>query len=64
MNHSDALKNNRILIVDDNPSIHEDIRKILGGQGERNEALGTSKALLFGDDSPQTDHTHFEIQTS
>jgi two-component system cell cycle sensor histidine kinase/response regulator CckA len=64
MNHSDTLNNNRILIVDDNPSIHEDIRKILGGQGERNEALGTSKALLFGDDSPQTDHTHFEIDSA
>ena len=33
MNPTDTLKNNRILIVDDNPSIHEDIRKILGGDG-------------------------------
>ena len=30
MNHLDTVPNNRILIIDDNPSIHEDIRKILG----------------------------------
>ena len=47
MNHSDTLKNNRILIVDDNPSIHEDIRKILGGGGERNEALRQQQSLAL-----------------
>jgi two-component system, cell cycle sensor histidine kinase and response regulator CckA len=64
MNQSDTLNNNRILIVDDNPSIHEDIRKILGGNGERNEALSSSKALLFGDDLPQSDQAHFEIDSA
>ena len=64
MNHSDTLKNNRILIVDDNPSIHDDIRKILCGHGERNEALGSTKALLFGDDLPQANHTRFEIDSA
>ncbi len=64
MSHSDTLKNNRILIIDDNPSIHEDIRKILGGQGERNEALGSTKALLFGDAPTQSEHTRFEIDSA
>ena len=30
---ADPLKNDRILVIDDNPSIHEDIRKILGPCG-------------------------------
>jgi two-component system, cell cycle sensor histidine kinase and response regulator CckA len=64
MNHADTLKNNRILIVDDNPSIHDDIRKILAGGGERNEALGSSKALIFGDGLPQSDQTRFEIDSA
>jgi PAS domain S-box-containing protein len=64
MNHSDSLRNNRILIVDDNPSIHDDIRKILCGNGERNEALGSAKALLFGEDLPQPDQTRFEIDSA
>ena len=63
MNHSNALKNNRILIIDDNPAIHEDIRKILSG-GERNVALGSTKALLFGDDQPESDQTRFEIDSA
>jgi len=29
MTHTDMPRNDRILIIDDNPSIHEDIRKIL-----------------------------------
>jgi two-component system cell cycle sensor histidine kinase/response regulator CckA len=64
MNNSDMLKNNRILIVDDNPSIHEDIRKILSDQGERNRAFDTTKALLFGDDLPESESTHFEIHSA
>jgi two-component system cell cycle sensor histidine kinase/response regulator CckA len=64
MNHSDTLKNNRILIIDDNPSIHEDIRKILCGDGERNEALGSTKALLFGEEPSQSDRTRFELDSA
>lgn len=64
MNNSDALKNNRILIVDDNPSIHEDIRKILSDRGERNEAFDSTKALLFGDELPESEQTDFEIDSA
>jgi two-component system cell cycle sensor histidine kinase/response regulator CckA len=64
MNCSDTLKNNRILIIDDNPSIHDDIRKVLCGNGERNEALGNTKALLFGDELPPTDQTRFELDSA
>ncbi len=40
----------RILLVDDNPSIHEDIRKILQSQGH--DTLAAAEADLFGDEAP------------
>ena len=39
-------KNRRVLIVDDNPSIHADFRKILGGGGE--DDFDGRETLLFG----------------
>ena len=44
----------RVLAIDDNPSIHEDYKKVLGSQKDRN-ALLASEALLFGDDVKETD---------
>ena len=41
------LKNHRILLIDDNPSIHEDFKKIFAG--ENNDELDSSRADLFGD---------------
>jgi CheY-like chemotaxis protein len=43
MHHTNTLKNNRILIIDDNPSIHEDIRKILGGWGNKTRLWTATK---------------------
>lgn len=60
-----TLKNDRILIIDDNPSIHEDIRKILGAPVEKNEAFNANKSLLFGEavtESEQPDE--FEIDSA
>jgi diguanylate cyclase len=39
----------RILIVDDNPAIHRDFDKILGGGVEPAAALAVVESLLFGD---------------
>ena len=38
--------NNRILLIDDNPSIHEDFKKIFAGEDEH--GLDSSRADLFG----------------
>jgi PAS domain S-box-containing protein len=51
-------KNRRILLVDDNPSIHEDFRKILLGSQIRNEALDAAEAIIFGSDSATRDTSH------
>ena len=46
-----SLAQTRILIVDDNPSIHRDFAKILGARPEAEPvvALATVESLLFGD---------------
>ena len=45
MNHDE---NRRILIIDDNPSIHEDFRKILAARSPAAGALDAQEAALFG----------------
>ena len=42
--------NNRILIIDDNPAIHQDFRKILGpADAALAKELDVAEASLFGD---------------
>jgi CheY-like chemotaxis protein len=41
--------NRRILVIDDNPAIHEDFRKILEPRSPDNAALGRSAGALFGE---------------
>ncbi len=43
------MHNNRILIVDDNPAIHTDFKKILRESANRSEHLESAEAILFGD---------------
>ncbi len=47
---SDRLSSNssRILVIDDNPSIHEDFRKILLPAQQASDELSEAEALLFG----------------
>lgn len=54
----------RILVVDDNPAIHEDFRKTLQSQGA--DALADLKGALFGDDgsSSQGETPQFEIESA
>jgi len=51
----------RILIVDDNPAIHDDFRKILSSRSAATKQLGAAAAKLFGRPSRQTDALRFEI---
>jgi two-component system NtrC family sensor kinase len=41
-------QNHRILVVDDNPTIHEDFRKVLSPTDAYEAALASAEALLFG----------------
>ncbi len=62
---STSAINQRILLVDDNPSIHEDIRKILESQGQ--DKLAAVEAELFGDSAPLSSSgpdLNFEISSA
>jgi two-component system cell cycle sensor histidine kinase/response regulator CckA len=54
----------RILVIDDNPSIHEDIRKILVPESSVDAALSETKALLFGDAPTGPAVAGFEIDSA
>ena len=50
----------RILIVDDNPAIHEDFRKILGGDGGKSD-FDDEEARFFGDSEPKAAAMSFDL---
>lgn len=54
----------RILIIDDNPAIHDDFRKILSGQGVAAAALGALERELFGESSSVVSRTVFRIDSA
>ncbi len=56
--------NNRILVVDDNRAIHEDLRKILVGGSEANDELVSDETFLFGYPQARTTFTQFEIESA
>jgi two-component system NtrC family sensor kinase len=57
-------RNNRILVVDDNPAIHEDFRKVLGGGREEQAELMNAEAALFGDAVSAVASANFEIDSA
>src|SRR5690606_6269798 len=48
MKKTDASSNRRVLVIDDNPAIHEDFRKILSPPGALESSLSEREAALFG----------------
>ncbi len=56
-------KNLRVLIIDDNPSIHDDFRKILVGT-ERDAALESKEALLFGEPQAEAKGEQFQLDSA
>ncbi len=58
-------ENRRILIIDDNPSIHEDFRKILGpNDAKLAEELDADEAALFGDKAAASRNWNFQIDSA
>src|SRR5438874_12095923 len=57
--------NHRILIIDDNPSIHEDFRKILGpADAKLAEELDATEASIFGDHGGSSSAQNFRIDSA
>src|ERR1700733_1585997 len=63
MNGFTHLKNNRILVIDDNKSIYEDIRKILRSH-ERETALVNAEMAVFGGDPPAPPPLSFHVEAA
>jgi two-component system, NtrC family, sensor kinase len=59
---SEHTDNHRILVVDDNESIHQDFRSILA-PADRTAALAAAEAALFGED-PVLSNQRFEIDSA
>jgi PAS domain S-box-containing protein len=54
----------RILIVDDNPAIHEDFRKILGAKSDAQSRLENVEAALFGESAGPMERAGFRIDSA
>src|SRR5882724_1707610 len=59
-----ASKQRRILVIDDNRSIHDDFRKILGSRPGGNFALDDVEAELFGESKPEGSSLYFEVDSA
>jgi CheY-like chemotaxis protein len=64
MNALPVQPGNRILIIDDNASIHEDFRKILGPDQDQNAGLDLVKARMLGEDTTVSPHSNFVIDSA
>ncbi len=56
--------NRRIVIIDDNPSIHDDFRKILQPTDPGSASLDAKEALLFGESPSAETETGFEVDSA
>ncbi len=59
-----SAPNQRILVIDDNRSIHDDIRKILGNPAQEDSELDLEAAALFGVEVEALMETEFEIDSA
>src|SRR5437899_1578175 len=56
MGESAAIVNRRVLVIDDNPAIHKDFRKVLGA--------GADEQALFGAPALASTRPHFEVDSA
>ena len=64
MKSNDLKPNHRILIVDDNPSIHSDFRDILCAPKSDNSASAKLEAALFDEDTSEPLQVNFELDSA
>ncbi|MFH1417731.1 MAG: ATP-binding protein [Planctomycetota bacterium] len=61
---AELKKNRRILVIDDNRTIHEDVRKIFGAKQAHAAGLDEAEATLFGGASANDRSDGFEIDSA
>jgi two-component system, NtrC family, sensor kinase len=63
MSTAETNRNRRILVIDDNPAIHEDFKKILAGPAQSGEFEAISDEL-FGEGNEKSAWTGFELESA
>jgi CheY-like chemotaxis protein len=63
MKHDERTDNRRILVIDDNVSIHEDFRKILVPLKD-SDALEQARAVLFGEAPSLPSQVNYELEVA
>jgi diguanylate cyclase len=56
------LPTHRVLMIDDNPAIHEDYRKILTGRDDTQ--ISAAEAALFGEPQPKVSRPTFDVESA
>ena len=64
MNNGDVQTNRRILVIDDNTSIHADFRKILCPDVSRKASLNKMRAALFDSEETTASPVGFELHSA
>lgn len=64
MNNLPADKNRRVLVIDDNPAIHDDFRKILSPDTGATAALDRAGAELFGSTAKGISRVRYETDSA
>jgi two-component system sensor histidine kinase/response regulator len=64
MNNMPADTNRRVLVIDDNPSIHGDFRKILSPAATGSAAFDAAEAAVFGLSTDAVEQTQFEMDSA
>jgi CheY-like chemotaxis protein len=59
-----APTNRRILVIDDNPAIHNDFRKVLGADSDDASALAEAELAILGEAPPQALNRGFEVDSA
>lgn len=64
MSHAPIQPNRRLLIIDDNPAIHDDFRKIFSGTSAATSAIDAVEAELFGGETGAGAAVTFELDSA
>src|SRR6267378_111440 len=59
-----AIVNRRVLVIDDNPAIHKDFKKVLGTGLDQAAALEADELVLFGAPASAPTRPNFEVDSA
>jgi two-component system, NtrC family, sensor kinase len=62
--NTNGNSNHRILVIDDNPAIHEDFKKILGRKEDTAGNLSEMESELFGDEASHLSPREFQMDSA